>query len=323
MTAFEKDATFGGYLPLETYRPTLSALPEGIALSCGRACVAAVLRKMVPRRLWVPHYICDSAFIAAVEQDIEVVHYSVDADMLPVGIPGSHSNGDMLLVVDYFGMTGPGLEPILRAWGKRAILDRSQAFFAAPRSDVWNFNSARKFFGVPDGAFLNGPEPIDPPTEANTDLRTDHLILAAWGDQQEGLTGYRANNSLMSTAFKGMSRVTQRILEHADTRSSAAQRMMNFDAVHARLGQLNTFPIPNTLLSAPLYYPFLPATPVAQEHFHKAGIFAARLWPDVLQRKDTPERERDLVTNLIPLPIDQRYSTAEMQHMAWRIEQLS
>lgn len=312
----------GGYLPLETFHATARPLPEGLALASGRACVAAVLRHMRPERLWVPHYICDSAYAAANELGVEVAHYAIGPDMLPQGPPDPGNGRDMLLVVDYFGLLGPALDPLLQAWGDRALLDRSQAFFAPAAPGVWSFVSTRKFFGVPDGAFLTGPQQLAPPTQANARYAMDHLVLAAWGHQQEGLAAYRANNALMSTAYQGMSTVTRRILEHADTTMNAGRRRENFMALHALLGDVNTYPVSAAPASAPLHYPFLPSNPVALERFHGAGIFAPRLWPEVLQRTGTPDRERRLAGGLIPLPIDQRYGVEHMEQLAWRTRKL-
>jgi hypothetical protein len=44
-------------------------------------------------------------------------------------------------------------------------------------------------------------------------------------------------------------------------------------------------------------------------------VFVAKYWPGVADIPHCPEMEKDLVENLIPLPIDQRYSQADMERI--------
>ena len=51
----------------------------------------------------------------------------------------------------------------------------------------------------------------------------------------------------------------------------------------------------------------------------KRGIYIPVLWPDVIERCMKTELEFDMAENILPLPVDQRYSLEEMEYLAEEI----
>lgn len=311
--------TFGGYLPLvasgSTPRPSFP--PHSGLFSSGRACLAKLLREMQPARLHLPGFLCDSVYQPALELGIPTVPYAVDTTLLPaeLDVPAR----DMVLFVDYFGLRTREVHARASAYGERAIVDRSQAWFSPVPEGCWSFDSARKFFGVPDGGRLHGPRALPPSDQRNTRYVLDHLVLGALGHAGEGLEAYRRNNALMHTGPERISLVGDRLLEQVDMEAVRTARTLNFQALHALLGNRNRLPVDPEQIDAPLYYPLLLDRPVDLAAVHAAGIFAPRLWPDVLKREGSVRSDIHLVDHLIPLPIDQRYTSDDMELLAMRL----
>ncbi|EBN9364132.1 hypothetical protein D3L20_26980, partial [Salmonella enterica] len=63
----------------------------------------------------------------------------------------------------------------------------------------------------------------------------------------------------------------------------------------------------------PLCYPFLSKNNKLKEMLLKNEIYVPTYWNDVLSRVDINSIEYELVSKLIPLPCDQRYSYLQMQ----------
>ena len=312
--------TFGGYLPLEPDTPGPGWSPAGQPYSSGRACLAAVLREMRPARLHLPGFLCDSVFLPARELGVDLRPYPVDLQLLPP--PLELEEQDMVLYVDYFGLCTQAVHALAKSQGERAIVDRSQAWFSPVPEGSWSFDSARKFFGVPDGGLLCGPRDLPPAEVRNTRYTLDHLVLGRIGDAGEGLDAHRRNNVLMHTGPERISLVGERLLQHLDLTTARTARTHNFHALHAHFSARNRLVIDATEVDAPLYYPLLLEGPVDLQAIHAAGIFAPRLWPDVLKRPGSLASDKRLVEQLLPLPIDQRYTEADMNELAWRLDRL-
>ena len=83
-----------------------------------------------------------------------------------------------------------------------------QAFFRRGTPDAWSFNSARKFFGVPDGAFLYGPatgiEPL-PPSD-NDDC--EHLLTRIAGNDGLAWSQFKAHEARIGIEPRAISSIS-------------------------------------------------------------------------------------------------------------------
>lgn len=142
----------GGYFALEVPRG-VAPYPEAVAVNFGRGGLDLILRTRSFRKLWIPDYICPCvpAFLDRLGMDYGT--YPIDFNLNPAPLP-EPSAGEGVLYVNYFGVkdaTSRALEETC----PRLVLDLTQAFYYQPtRAD--GFNSARKFFGVPDGGYAFG-----------------------------------------------------------------------------------------------------------------------------------------------------------------------
>jgi hypothetical protein len=223
-----------------------------------------------------------------------------------------------MLVVNYFGMLTAAVEAV-PSRRDRVVIDDTQAFFRRGSRDAWSFNSARKFFGVPDGGYLYGPvagiEALPPSDTADC----DHLLARAAGEDARAWELFKLHEARIGIEPRAMSRVSARLLGAIDMTWARRCRQVNFEALHRRLGSLNTIGIPLESVAAagPMCYPFLPAMDVEKTALSRRGVFVPTFWPEIETRpNDGFEWERALARRLLPLPVDHRYGPCDMDTVA-------
>jgi hypothetical protein len=203
------------------------------------------------------------------------------------------------------------------------VVDDTQAFFRRPAPATCSFNSARKFFGVPDGAYLYG-EDCDsgslPPSDA---ADCDHLLARLAGDR-DAWDLFRRHESRIGVEPRAMSEVARRILATIDYGRSRLRRAENFAVLHRRLQSHNMLDLPlDNGSGAPLCYPFLPAGAVDRGALARMDLYVPTFWPEIDGRAGGGhEWERDLARRLLPLPIDQRYGVHDMERLATALLQV-
>lgn len=316
----------GGFIGLEPFSVSRQPLyPDAVALTSGRACMAALLDHYKDvTHVQLPFYCCDALLEPFVDRGIPLRFYTVGEDLLPLGLEPSGKNG-LIVLVDFFGIIGERLSRFGAPLGERVVYDDTHAFHQGRRSrSQWSFNSARKFFGVPDGAFLFAPVPLGPPLEMNTEVSADHLLLRHMGEADSAYPVYLRNEARMTSAYLAPSPVSLGLLARYGREGSATVRRANFQVLHQRLAASNLLDLSLAEGSVPLCYPYLPASrgSVDRSALHRAGLFIPKFWEDVLRRPD-PEghfgREKHWSDQLLPLPIDQRYGPQDMEQMLERL----
>ena len=91
-------------------------------------------------------------------------------------------------------------------------------------------------------------------------------------------------------------------------------RQRNFFYLHSELKHINR--IENALpVSAPFVYPLLTDNEGLRDRLISNKIYVAKYWNEVLDRTQVSDVEKDLVNKMIPLPIDQRYTIADMKRI--------
>lgn len=304
----------GGFFELETSRGGELWHRGSVALTSGRACLRAILELTRPARVFVPFYICDAALEPLRLLDIPFEFYGLTSSLEPV--PDAWPANAGVLYVNYFDMKTRGADRLAAALGPRAIVDDTQAFFRRGRGTGWSFNSARKFFGVPDGAYVYGPRAGEVrPAGPNDEAPVAHLSSRLMGDQELAYQQYVAAEARVSADVRLPSRAASSVLESIPYEEVRTARRRNFSQLHERLAGVNALAIDLTLDAdaAPFCYPFLPSRPSLHRALWQRQIFVPRLWPEVATR---PGRsftwERDLADRLLPLPIDHRYGHDHM-----------
>lgn len=299
----------GGFFELELPAKGEPYHPTAQALASGRACFAALLDERPPRRVHVPFYVCDALLSPLRERGIPLAFYALDDGLEPSGLPPL-AEDDLAVHVDYFGLKS---RSVLGHWARdpeHVILDLVQSFYLRPPAGARGFNSARKWFGVPDGAFLFGAAPGRWPRPEN--VRVDHLLNRLLGHQELAFRQFRESEAAVTTTPGGMSLFSERLLGAVVHGDIAARRAASFDHFARILGPLNQLPLVRDADAVPFCYPFLPRRRLAHADFHREGVFLPQLWPEVLQREGPQfEFERRLARDLLPLPVDHRLTPSD------------
>jgi hypothetical protein len=315
-------SAIGGFLPLEVAPNRFESCGEpyhagAAALSSGRGCWHLILRTCRPARVLLPFYICDAVVRPLTATGTPFEFYPIDRAFQPM-LNRAPLEGELLLVVNYFGVQTAVVTAAAERHADRVVVDDTQAFFHRGRSDAWSFNSARKFFGVPDGAFLYGPANADqlPPSDI---ADCDHLRMRLAGRDGEAWEQFKQHEARIGIEPRAMSPITSGLLAAVDMTEARRRRDENFAALHVRLGALNTIALAldDVAGGGPMSYPFLPASDVDRGALARRGVYVPTLWPEIESRPDRGFAwERRMARRLLPLPIDHRYAADDMDMLA-------
>jgi hypothetical protein len=309
----------GGFFELEKTgaKQRGSHHPEATALCTGRACVALMLEHIRPRRVFLPFYSCNALYEPFISR-CEVSYYSIDASLEVEELP-ELAEGEYLVYIDYFGQKSSYVESLKLALGDRLLIDDTHRFFHRGHPGHWSFCSARKYFGVPDGAYLYGPFIDQGDRPRNTDISMEHLVNRLQGRQELAFEQFQAYEQSLGSDIKLISETSEAILDRVDYAAVRRRRAENFSFLHRELGRFNTLQLADDPYEG-FCYPFLAESEVPKSGFHAEGIFVPALWPDVLERGVTDFKfEQDFTRCLLPLPVDHRYRPEDLEHVVERV----
>jgi hypothetical protein len=309
----------GGFFELEPERCRGVWHKDAVALTSGRACFRAILERVRPSSVLVPFYICDAALAPLQLLQIPFDFYALTESLVPdvEKWPAAAT----VLYVNYFGLQNRLANGFAEALGGQAVIDDTQSFFSREHGRAWSFNSARKFFGVPDGAYAYGPDLASvTPHEVNNDAPAAHLTTRMTGPQDVAYQQYLDSERRISSNVLAPSPLATRLLGGIAYEDARAVRRRNYEQLHARLSSKNGLHVDLAIDDdvVPFCYPFLPPSPTSLHRLlWQREIYVPRLWPEVESREATGFGwERNLASRLLPLPIDQRYGSDAMDRVA-------
>ena len=127
--------------------------PDAIALNTGRNCLEYVLRVRGYKKVYIPYYTCDVVLEPFHKLNVGYEYYHID-QQLELSNQISLQDKEALLYTNYFGLKQRYVEQLAERYSRQLIVDNTQAFYAKPVDGIDTFYTCRKFFGVPDGAYL-------------------------------------------------------------------------------------------------------------------------------------------------------------------------
>jgi len=217
----------GGYFELESrfeseYHAGL------IRLNSGRNCVEYVLRANHYRKIYLPTYSCSAILEPILKLNLEIEFYAVSEELEPIQLKPIQDD-ECILVINYFGLKGKFISELSKH-AINLIVDNTQSFFDQPIANVDTFYSARKFFGVPDGAYLSTnlflPEEFEKEVSWN---RAEYLLRRFENGALDGYPQFLKNEEYLSDLpIKYMSDFTIRILAGINYKSVITRRNQNF-----------------------------------------------------------------------------------------------
>lgn len=301
----------GGYFGLENFTGR-EYHADLLALNSGRNALAYLLRAKKIHSLCLPAFLCDSVSNVCERENCEVEFYPIGADFLPV-LDRPLKVGQWMYVVNFYGQVSNAQVAQMKKRWPRLIFDNVHAFFQKPAEGVDTIYSCRKFFGVPDGAYLSTKEVMDLPQDVSCN-RMRHVLGRYEGTASDYYSDFKANDHRMiDLDVLTMSALTQNLLRAVDYEAVRQKRNENYERLHRALGPEN--PLKLTAPDGPYCYPFYCKNGMeVKRALAQQKIYVATLWPNVLELEGWP-LEKDYAENILPLPIDQRYDEADMRHI--------
>lgn len=302
----------GGYFELEQLISN-EYYKDLIPLNNGRNALLYLLKAKNIKKLYIPYYLCNSVSYMLKMYGYDFEYYNIDFEFMPT-FNKNLAEDEYLYIVNYYGKLTNKKVYALNEQFMKVILDNTHAFFQKPIDGVDTIYSCRKFFGVPDGAYLSTNDRIK--EKLTVDISKERMahILGRYEDiASEYYIDFQNNDeSFKSQPLKYMSKLTHNILGAIDYERVRQIRNENYAYLDSKLGVYNKlkFITPDGAFA----YPFHVKNGMeVRNEMAKKKIYIPTLWPNVLS--DTPEGsiEYDYAENILPLPCDQRYGLKDMK----------
>lgn len=306
------DKAIGGYFGLEL-RHGEHYHKDAIRLNTARNCFEYVLRSRQYAKVYIPYYTCEVMLEPLNKLGVQYEFYSVNEKLEPVVLPDLKEN-EAFLYTNYYGLKQDCVLKLANCFGNRLIVDNAQAFYAKPIQGIDTFYSARKFFGVADGAYLYTDELLEEEFPQDESFyRMSHLLKRVDVSAEFGFSDFRANDdSLIGQPIKRMSNLTAAILESIDYDNAAKQRRENYLFLDSVLGEQNKIRLELDNDAVPMAYPYWTNDDSLRKKLIDNRIYVAKYWPNVMEWSNPCVLEYELTFHILPLPIDQRYCEEEM-----------
>lgn len=298
----------GGYFSLELPKHE-EYHKNAIRLNTGRNCLEYILRCRKYSKVYIPYYTCDVVLEPFQKLDITYEFYHINIH-LEISQDIRLNKGEALLYTNYYGLKQRYVEHLAEQYGQQLIVDNTQAFYDKPVNGIDTFYTCRKFFGVPDGAYLYTDQLLDDELEQDESYeRMSFLLKRIDLGAEAGYADFREQSHLLiGQPIKRMSKLTERLMQSIDYQLAAKRRRENFELLHQALEGSNQYHIHLSADAVPMVYPYLSDHKELRDYLIGNKLFVACYWPNVLEKVTKDSVEFKMAKALLPLPIDQRYS---------------
>lgn len=307
----------GGFIEFEHYHGEM--LHEGsLALNCGRNALAYLIAAKGIERIKLPYFICDSVTEVCERRSVKTEYYHIGPDLLPEdGIVLAED--EWLYLVNYYGqLSNEKIQTYMDKY-HRIIVDQAQSYFQMPVEGVDTLYTCRKYFGVPDGAFLYTDTFMEKELPVDESFERMRFLLGRFERTAgEFYPGYAENNKTFSgEPVKIMSKLTDNLLRAIDYDFIRRRRCENFNYLNEQLERFNKL----TLKPADFMYPLMIENgKEIRRKLQEQKLYIPTLWPSVFEIAEDDSQEYQMAENILPLPIDQRYGIDDMEYMMKLLE---
>ncbi|WP_107942071.1 hypothetical protein [Metasolibacillus fluoroglycofenilyticus] len=304
----------GGYFELEQF-VRQEYYGDLIKLNTARNAIIYLIKARNIKKLYIPYYLCDSVRKALAKRKYEFEFYHVDENFKPIFNKELKQN-EYLYIVNYYGQITNELIKGYKQRFSNIIFDNTHAFFQKPAQNIDTIYSCRKFFGVPDGAYLSTDVKVKEELEIDCSKdRMSHLLGRLEGQASEYYDQFiDVDKNFDELNLKKMSKLTENLLGAIDYEKVQKIRNENFNKLSKELSNLNKLRLikPN----GPFAYPFYIENGIEiRKELAKKKIYIPTLWPNVLKDIGENRIEYKYVANILPLPCDQRYNVENMKNL--------
>ena len=303
----EINVEIGGYLELEIYHGQ-EYHPSAIALNSGRNCLSYLIEARKIKKIHLPVLICSSVIDVCKRHDLEIQFYPINEDFSPRVDKLDCGDGTFYLV-NYYGQLSTVEQEILSNRFDHIIIDNAQAFFQSPKDALDTVYTCRKFFGVPDGAYLYTDAFLGYEIKQDVSYsRMSHLLGRFEAGAQAHYAEFVENERIIDALpLRSMSKLTHNLLRGIDYQWIKERREENFRYLHEHLKDKNRLQL--NIPEGPFAYPLLIEHGAEiRKALQQQKIYIPTLWPNVLEIAPKGSLEYEYAANLLPLPCDQRFT---------------
>lgn len=291
---------------------------DGIArLNSGRGAIYHAARCLTCDTIYLPYYQCDTVRDFLLKKNINVEYYSIDENFNP--LISKISDNSAIVLVNYYGIMSKERLLSLSKKFDKVIIDNSQGFFCEPLGGCMNVYSARKFVGVPDGAYVIGENADRFLDEYKQDYSSDTSLFLLqrieYGCEGKTYQSRMINEHRIDDAdVMRMSRLTRTILDSANYDFIKNKRRENFKYAHSLFKDINKI---NPLMyydesCVPMVYPLVVEDDSLLKRLLENKHFQGHWWSYLLDEIENDKFEYWLSRYVIPITIDQRYGKGEL-----------
>lgn len=305
----------GGYFSLELSRGE-SYHPHALAFNTGRNCLEYILRCRGCKKVYIPYYTCGVVLEPFRKLGVEYEYYHID-QLLEIADTVVVNEDEALLYTNYFGLKQAYVEQLAKQYGKQLIVDNTQAFYARSIKGIDSFNTCRKFFGVPDGAYLYTDVKANIEIEQDVSYgRMSFLLKRLDLGAEAGYADFREQSErLVGQPIKRMSNLTEQMMRGIDYQIVAQRRRENYLYLNEHLCATNQLHLTLADDAVPMVYPYLTDDKTLKQRLILEKIFVATYWPNVLEWCKQEVWEYRLAESTVFIPIDQRYDIEDMKRI--------
>lgn len=303
----------GGYFGLEQTKGDKEFYNNLISLNTARNALVYLVKAKGISKLYIPYYLCDSISCVLDREFIKYDFYHINDSFFPILDYTLHSD-EYIYIVNYYGLLSN--EEVIELKNKyhNVILDNTHSFFQEPLDNVDTIYSCRKFFGVPDGAYLSTNIKLNESLDVDdSSERMKHIF----GRVKDGASVHynefkETDDSFYNLNLKYMSNLTHSLLKNIDYDYVIKTRKSNFTFLNKKLNLINKIDVSN--VDIPFAYPLYLSNGInIRKELIKEKIYIPTLWPNVIGIGGI---EEDYAMNILPIPCDQRYDFKDMDFIA-------
>lgn len=289
-------------------------------LNSGRAAIWHAFRLTACNAIWVPYYQCDTVRDFLKQKDVNIKYYHIDKNFNPIDL--KQEEDEAVLLVNYYGIFSLKRMEKLANQYHNVIIDNSQAFFAKPLTNCLNVYSARKFVGVPDGAYVIGKEADRYVEEYQQGYSSDTSLFllqrVEYGCEGKTYASRMINEKRIdSEDIMKMSALTKQILMGTDYNFIMEKRKENFQIAIELFEDINLFDV-NKFYDqdcVPMVYPLVVEDDELLDRMLNQKHFQGHWWSYLVDEMRKEDFEYWISKYIIPITIDQRYGRTELEYI--------
>lgn len=320
-------AEYGGFLPLE-----LNPGEEYFAqyedylfrFNSVKAALDALIRELDIEEIFIPYYYCPSTTEAIRETGVSITFYHISDDLMPNEVPDNDNTA--VILVDYFGVLGDSVTNLAKSFkNAEIIIDRAHAFYEDPviHEHIHNVYSAKKFFGIPDGAYIVTKTSLTIETEESAAFEYAGYLINAYEKGTDSAYHMKKDaDKFLKYHYHSMSALSLGLLKNADYERVRDRRKQNYRVLYDLLNNINELDIPQ---ECPAYlFPLLISGKgnEIKKRLVNEKIFVPTLWAGDDLIANGNEFELRMKDDTIFLPIDQRYDRDDMKYIAGLVKEI-